>query len=224
MKRDSLLLKTFFLSFLIHLIGISLFGIVLPFRGPSMKPVEVSLLPPSMSPEDIQLAKIEIIPKMPEIRTTYENLAALKERRTVKFSVETFTGFSEYMPFTQITPRFEFPESRVRFPSVAEFEEEKQPAGMKASDIEGLAGDRNVIYREIISYPAWARMEGMEGNIKIKFWVDPEGRITSTRINVSSGFPELDIHAEENFRKWLFEPVKTDKEVWGIITLRFRLR
>jgi len=224
MKRDDLLLKTFFLSLFIHVAGISLFAVVLPFPRTSRKPLEVALLPPSMSPEEIQLAKTEIIPEIPEISVSYEKLASLKERRTVKFSVETFTGFSEYMPFTQITPTFEFPESRVLFPAVAEFEEEKRSVGIKVAEIEGLAGDRRVIYREIISYPLWAREKGMEGNVKIKFWVDPEGRINSTGINVSTGFPELDVHAEESFRKWLFEPVKTDKEVWGIITIRFRLR
>lgn len=222
--ENSLLLKTFFLSLLIHIIGISLFAIVLPFPAPSKKPIEVSILPPSMAPRDINLAKADIIPDIPEISTHYEKVTALHERETVKFSVEQFTGFPDYIPFTQMKPNFEFPEFIVKFPPVAEFKTEAQPVTMPVLEIEGLAGERTLAYREKIEYPDWAQRRGIEGNIKIKFWVAPGGRITSTRINISSGSPELDIYAEENFRKWFFEPAKTEKEVWGIITLRFRLR
>ena len=226
MKGEKLLLKTFFASLLVHITGISLFVIILPNVYSPKQPIEVSLLPPSMSPEDIHLAKIKIMPEIPETKAHYEKLDMPFEQETVKLSAEKFTGFSENLPVIQISPRFEFPEFNVQFPTISEFQTPEQLASgsIMSMDIEGPGGDRQVIYREVIKYPLWAQQQGMEGNIKIKFWVDSEGRITSTTIKGSSGFPELDIYAEESFRKWLFNPVKTDKEVWGLITFRFRLK
>jgi len=226
MRGDNLLRRTLFVSLLVHVAGISLFAVILPQSHVVRKPIEVSLLPPSIAPDEIKLAKIEIIPEVPQARVDYEKLAMSREKETVKFSTDRFTGFSEFIPVVQISPKYNFPEYRVQFPAVAELKTDEQLAVRRvtALEIEGLAGDRRLIYRETIEYPAWAQRQGMQGNIKIKFWVNSEGRITSTRINSSSGFPELDIYAEENFRKWLFESAGTDMQVWGIITLRFRLR
>ncbi|HNS32677.1 MAG TPA: energy transducer TonB [bacterium] len=226
MKKERILLKTLIASSFIHIAGISLFGIVLPQSYTERKPIEVSLLPSYTAPEDIKLAKIEIIPDIPQVGTSYEKLAMSMEKTTVKFSTEKFTGSSEYLPIASISPRFEFPERSVSFPAVAEpvYEEQLTAGRMETLEIEGLAGNRQLVYRKPIDYPVWAQRQGMEGNIKIRFNVNYEGKITSTAINYSSGYPELDIYAEENFRKWLFESAKTDKEIWGVITFRFRLK
>lgn len=226
MKSEKLLTKTMIASFLIHILGITMFGIFLPKFYTEKKPIEVALLPPSMSPDKINLIQTKVTPEMPEIGTNYEKLTEVTEKRIVKFSTGRFTGSSEYMPIVQLAPQFELPESKVVFPKVSELsvEEDTPRKTASAHNIEGVAGERDLIYKENIEYPVWAQRQGMEGIIRIKFWVNSEGRVTSTGVTSSSGFPELDIYAEESFRKWLFESSKTDKQVWGIITLRFRLK
>ncbi|MCD6408301.1 energy transducer TonB [bacterium] len=225
MKDNHLLLKTFFLSLAIHITGISLFSIVFPTYLPKRKPIEVSLLPPSMDKKVIKLAKAEIFPELPEIKTTYEKLAVVNEKEIMKFSLKEFLGSPEYIPLTQITKNFEIPQFKIKFPQLKRLsKEEKAIKKEKTERIEGPAGTRKLIYREKIKYPDWAEKEGIEGVIKIKFWVEPDGKISETEIINSSGFPDLDIYTVENFRKWLFEPVKTDKRVWGIITFIFQLK
>ncbi|MCK9265797.1 energy transducer TonB [bacterium] len=226
MKSEKLLLKTLIISFFIHIAGISVFGIILPKYYSEKKPIEVSLLPPSVAPSEIRLSKVEVTPKMPEIKASGERLAISREQEVIKFSAERFIGSSEYLPITQINPKFELPEQQVHFPIMTELVEGEQVVSTRKTtlEIEGLAGGRQLIYRQEVEYPQWAQREGIEGNIKIKFWVNPEGKITSAGINSSSGHPELDLYITESFRNWLFEPVKTDKQVWGIITFRFRLK
>ena len=59
--------------------------------------------------------------------------------------------------------------------------------------------------------------------IRIKFWVNKEGKIIETNILVSSGFPALDIFVKDALIKWLFKPIDENEPVWGIITFKFRL-
>ena len=226
MKGEKLLYKTFFASLLVHVAGISMFGLVFPQTKIRRDPIEVSLLPPSTAPEDRHLARIDITPDIPRAATSYERLAIPMERETVEFSAEKFTVSAESVPIVREGTVFELPEYSVSFPSISDLAD-TQPltAGLMASlEIEGIGGDRQLLHRKEIEYPDWARKRGLEGIIRIRFGVNPEGRIVSTGIENSSGFPELDIYAEENFRRWLFEPARTEREVRGIITLRFRLR
>jgi TonB family protein len=81
-----------------------------------------------------------------------------------------------------------------------------------------------LVYREPLKYPEWAQKRAIEGNIRIKFWVEPNGRVAETELLISSGYPELDVFVEEVFRKWLFEPAEENKKVWGEIVFRLRLR
>jgi TonB family protein len=226
MGTKNLLLKSFFVSLLVHAAGISLFSLILPMPLPERKPIEVSLLPPSAAPEKIELAATVPMPEQPKPAPKSERLALARERKTVKIATERFTGTPQYVPVTQVSRKFDIPEFQVKLPDIISFKIteksfEKKPAGV---DIEGPAGDRGLVYRQQADYPEWAQEKDIEGNVQIKFWVDPDGKIALTSLLGSSGFPELDVYAEQIFRKWLFEPVKTDKQAWGIITFRFRLQ
>lgn len=225
MKDNHLLLKTFFLSLAIHITGISIFSIIFPSYIPRRKPIEVSLLPPSMDKKVIKLAKTKILPQLPRIKTIYEKLAVINEKEIMKFSLREFLGSPEYIPLTKIKKNFEIPSFKIKFPQIKKVEKgEKSLFKEKTEKIEGPAGERKLVYREKMKYPEWAEKEGMEGIIKIKFWVSPDGKIIETEIINSSGFPDLDIYTVENFRKWIFEPAKTNKKVWGIITFLFELK
>ncbi len=226
--NNHILLKTFSVSLLIHITGISLFSIIFPLYKPEMKPIEVSILPPSTTTESaVRLAKIEPVTEVPEIITTDEKIAILKKPETIKIATEQFTGSPEYIPITQITHKFEIPEFQVKLPDIISFKSLEMVSNIEKSpttlEIEGPAGDRGVLYRKKTEYPDWAQEEGMEGNIQIKFWVAPDGKVVLTELVVSSGFPELDIYAEQVLREWLFEPARTDKQAWGIITFSFKL-
>jgi TonB family protein len=229
-KKDRLLLiKTSSVSFFIHLVGISLFSLVLPFPRIERRPIEVSILPPStvVRPE-IKLVKAKTIPEVniPRVIAKDEKIATLREPEIIKLSTEQFTGSQQYIPVTQITDRLEIPEFQVKLPDIISFKSLEKGMGKKIPgiNIEGPAGSRVLLYREQADYPDWAQEKGIEGNVQIKFWVDPDGKIELTSLIASSGFPELDIYAEQSLRKWLFEPVQTDKKAWGIITFIFRLK
>ena len=224
MKSNHLLLKAFTISLFIHIVGFSLFSIVFPLSSPSRKPIEVSLLPPSMD-KKIQLEKTDIIPELPVLKTKFENIASFDRREVIKISKRVFTGSADYVPLTKITDTFKIPEFKIKFPPLPSMKTHSLSSKEKSTEkIEGPAGERKLIYRERIQYPEWAEKKGIEGNIKIKFWVSPDGKICETEIITSSGYPELDFYTMNKFRRYLFEPINKNKKVWGIITFIFRLK
>jgi len=144
----------------------------------------------------------------------------------VKISEEKFTGFPEFIPTTKITSEFEIPQFQVKFPPLPSIIQQTQSEIRTKSNeiIEGPIGERKLIYKEPIEYPDWAEKNGIEGNIKIKFWVKADGKISETEIITSSGYPELDVYTMNKFMKYLFQPINKNEDVWGIITFIFRLK
>jgi len=224
MESNHLLLKAFTVSLFIHIVGISLFSIVFPIPSPSRRPIEISLLPPSMD-KQIQLEKTDIIPELPVLKTKFENLAPFERSEVLKISQRYFTGYADYVPLTKISDTFKIPEFRIKFPPLPSMKTRSLVSEEKSTEkIEGPIGERKLVYKEKIQYPKWAEKKGIEGNIKIKFWVTPDGRICETEIITSSGYPELDFYTMNKFRKYLFEPINKNKKVWGVITFIFRLK
>ncbi|MDD3726576.1 MAG: energy transducer TonB [Candidatus Ratteibacteria bacterium] len=226
--KQNLLLKAFIFSLLLHITGISLFSLVLPLSKSEMEPIEVSLLPISSAPAEptTEVRNISL-----EIPRSYalgrEKITIETKKEVLRFSPQETTGLSKIITPPEILSTIgELPE--VKIPEIIPFGmvgsgNEKK---VSASDIEieGPAGGRALIYKEPIEYPGWAIEKGLEGNIRIKFWVAPDGKIVLTNLITSSGYPELDLYTEQQFRRWMFEPVKTDKQAWGLITFRFQLR
>ncbi len=63
-----------------------------------------------------------------------------------------------------------------------------------------------------------------EGEVRLKFWVDPAGKVSNVLV-----MQKLDTNLEQlsmqYMKKWLFEPLRPDVEQtlqWGTITIRFR--
>lgn len=225
-KKNNLLLKSFSVSLFVHIAGLSILSIVLPMPRPERKPIEVSLLPPAASPGKIELAGTVHIREMPRTAPRNERIALARERETIRMPREEFTGSLQYTPITKVSHEFNVPEFQVKLPDIISFKNLERGFDRTSgtADIEGPAGDRSLVYREQTDYPEWAEKKGIEGNVRIKFWVDPDGKISLTNLMGSSGYPELDVYAEQVLRKWLFESVNTDKQAWGIITFRFRLK
>ena len=72
-------------------------------------------------------------------------------------------------------------------------------------------------------YPEWAKKQGIEANVELKFWVLSSGEVSSIEVYRTSGWSGLDRLASEALSQWRFEPIKRDVVQWGIITFRFKL-
>ncbi|MGI6595461.1 MAG: energy transducer TonB [Elusimicrobia bacterium] len=226
--KNNLLLKTFLLSLAIHISGVFLFSLVLPLSIREIKPLEVSLLPLSASSETpVSELTAGISTALPTASAKSEGITVVTRREVLRFAPQEVTGVSKAItPVEIIFDTLELPD--IKLPEIVAFNlvgssSEKSSASSDI-EIEGPAGERIPIYREPITYPGWAIEKSLEGIIRIKFWVDPDGKIALTNLITSSGFAELDLYAEQTFRRWIFEPINTDKQAWGLITFRFHLR
>ncbi|MCM8803853.1 MAG: energy transducer TonB [Candidatus Omnitrophica bacterium] len=219
MGRNNIFLKTFILSFLIHIIGISLFSIFLPLPMKKKKPIELFFYPmletKKFSPKD-RLNLREIKENIGE-----EKISPIKEVSSINISSKDVIGEKEYVSQVNLQLDIEKSDFIINIPSFPTLNIQEN---INENLIEGPAGQRKLIYKEKIEYPLWAQKKGIEGKVKIKFWVNPDGRIFDSEIYISSGNPELDFYAQEIFKKWLFEPINKDEIVWGIITIIFKLK
>jgi len=86
--------------------------------------------------------------------------------------------------------------------------------------------NRNILYSEIPEYPIWAKQKGIETEVRMKFWVSPEGEVYNISIVQKSGYLRLDLLAKKALSKWKFTPLEKDIpqiKQWGEIVVRFVL-
>jgi len=220
--KNNLFIKSLLISFSIHLSGIFLFSIFLPLPPKKEKPIEV-IIYNKLETRKKEIKKNLIVKKI-EKNIGKEKITPLNEVESEKLSLKDIIGEEkEHKTKANLDLDIEKYEFKIELPPPEIFEEKKEETGENPV-IEGPVGKRKIIYKEKIEYPLWAQKKGVEGKVKIKFWVNPEGKIFDTEVYTSSGFPEIDFYAEENFKKWIFEPAITDKDVWGIITFIFKLK
>ena len=86
--------------------------------------------------------------------------------------------------------------------------------------IEGPASGREVVYKPL-KLPELA-IE-MEVNIRLKFWVLPDGSIGDV-VPLQRGDVRLERAAIQYLKNWRFNPVTDEREVWGIIPIRYSLQ
>ncbi len=136
----------------------------------------------------------------------------------------------------------QLPESALKrdFEQIVEEKFEKIVPGRKDRKgiVEGLGEDSDLIISGPVSkrviirpvkpkYPAWAEEKGVEGEVELKFWVAPEGMVTSVELTRTSGYPDFDSRAMEALKKWLFSPLGKNEEQkaqWGTITIKYSLK
>jgi len=66
----------------------------------------------------------------------------------------------------------------------------------------------------------------VSGEVRLKFWVLPDGLVNRVEVTQTTGYPDLDQIASQAMKKWLFEPLSPkEKQIvqWGTITLKFKL-
>jgi len=92
--------------------------------------------------------------------------------------------------------------------------------------ITGPVARRNILRKATPLYPAWAEETGIEGEVRLRFWVTPEGSVSRVVLESTSGYPDFDSRAMEAVKKYLFSPIPSDEnpeEQWGRITVKYRL-
>jgi protein TonB len=97
----------------------------------------------------------------------------------------------------------------------------------KVMTITGPVSRRKLIRKVYPKYPSWAEEKGVEGEVDLKFWVSPEGMVTSVELIRTSGYPDLDSKAMEAIKKYLFSPLgkeEDQEEQWGTITIKYTLK
>jgi len=93
-------------------------------------------------------------------------------------------------------------------------------AGLGLGDIEwGGGGNRTVLFKKLPKYPPGVNTEA---EIRVKFTVSSDGTVR-TAYPLQKGDPLLEKEALKAIRQWRFNPLKDDKEMYGIITFTFRL-
>jgi len=94
-------------------------------------------------------------------------------------------------------------------------------------EISGPLEKRKVKAAFVPQYPAWAKKQGVEADVSLRFFVNPEGSVTQDiSVVITSGYRDLDQLCIESLKKWVFVPLSADEpqvDQWGIITIRFRL-
>ncbi|MFH1429188.1 MAG: TonB family protein [Candidatus Margulisiibacteriota bacterium] len=93
-------------------------------------------------------------------------------------------------------------------------------------NLSGPITQRKVLYIITPEYPEWAVEQGVETEVSIEFWVNPEGRVKKADIIQRSGYLELDIIAKQALVQWLFDPLDPalpQKDQWGTVLIKYRL-
>ncbi len=97
-----------------------------------------------------------------------------------------------------------------------------RPSGIPTAP-PSLYGARRIIYQPELHYPEWAERDRVQASPRFHIIVSPDGKVSSVRLAVSSGYPDLDRLAEENVRRWIYEKREGQTEARQIV-VRFKLR
>lgn len=102
--------------------------------------------------------------------------------------------------------------------------------GVAAPDQIGTPGaggaGRLVRYQEPLEYPDWAKEQGIDARVVLRFKVLPGGAVDGNIIVVrTAGWRQLDELAIKSLRLYLFQPLPTDAvqvAQWGELTFHFK--
>lgn len=95
-----------------------------------------------------------------------------------------------------------------------------------SNNISGPLAVRKIVFHVQPEYPAWARQQGIETELRLKLWVNPKGEVTKVIATQRSGYTELDLIAKQALRQWIFAPLpeNVEQEVQtGTVPVRFQL-
>ncbi|MFH1144175.1 MAG: TonB family protein [Candidatus Eisenbacteria bacterium] len=90
-----------------------------------------------------------------------------------------------------------------------------------AAGIAGPLGGRGLLYDERPQYPSSGSREGIETEVRFRFWVSPSGNVLRVRTLRKSGHPEFESLAREALSRWRFEPLPPgqERQEWGEVRM-----
>ena len=95
----------------------------------------------------------------------------------------------------------------------------------RTAGIEGPLGERGLLYSEDPPYAEWARVAGIEAEVRFRFWVSSEGNVIRILAIRKSGYPEFESLARAALARWRFEPLPRgqNREEWGEVPIIWQL-
>jgi len=119
------------------------------------------------------------------------------------------------------------PEMTIRKPRTVETNDMVREVKKSALEISGPLKQRKIISSSAPAYPEWAKRKGVEADLVLKFYVNPQGRVLpDISVVRTSGYRELDVLAMEALKKWMFAPLANNEpqqDQWGAVTIRYIL-
>lgn len=130
-------------------------------------------------------------------------------------------GTSRHLPMSTIaTPSAE------RAPAMSGPVDSTMVKELAGARLLGPVANRALVSHRVPEYPEWAKHEGVEGTVSIRFLVQPDGKVReNVLVERTSGFEDFDGNATDALLTWRFEPLSGSAigDQWGVITFNYRL-
>ncbi len=92
------------------------------------------------------------------------------------------------------------------------------------AQLAGPVADRALLSHETPVYPEWAKRDGVEASVTLRFFVLSNGLVKeNVLVEKTSGFRDFDNSSVAALLQWRFEALPGSVEQWGRITFHFRL-
>lgn len=99
---------------------------------------------------------------------------------------------------------------------------EIEKSGVKIS---GPLKQRKILSAYLPVYPDWAMKKGIECDVTLRFYAAPSGKVKENIvIEITSGYREIDRLCITALQNWLFCSIESERDEWGLITFKFRLK
>lgn len=165
------------------------------------------------------------VPSTPNAEPSPRSLARGEERRPTPAPAELVRSAAVAAPaMTALARLVEEPVSTSSPPTTpaTAFPPREVLAGVSLA---GPVADRALVRSRLPVYPEWAKQDAVEGSVRLRFVVRPDGGVReSILIERTSGHEDFDRNAEIALLEWRFEALPgSTGDQWGSITLDYRL-
>jgi len=234
-ENSSLFKLAFFCSVLIHLSLLLVFFFAFKYLSTSLLPKKEPL---AYTKVDLVPSPGKLAPKKPSPKPKARPQTAVSPKKPRPKKQPQPKPFKKKLPAPQkLTEKIASPQITVSqnkltaIPVTKNMPPQKPKLTKKAIapknvKITGAVALRTLLYWEKPLYPDWARLRGLEGDVEVEFWVDPQGNVVRTEIFTRSGYTEFDYAAEKAVISWKFDPLdpRLPHQVQnGIVLIQYRL-
>lgn len=99
------------------------------------------------------------------------------------------------------------------------------PGGISGTGtgMSGQLATRGVVRRVLPDYPSWAERKWLEGDVRLRLWVNPQGEVIKVQAIGIPGTRGFEASARAALKQWRFSPIQGDEIQTGEITIYYRL-